>query len=496
MARTKQTARKSTGGKAPRKQLATKAARKSAPTTGGVKKPHRYRPGTVALREIRKYQKSTELLIRKLPFQRLVREIAQDFKTDLRFQSHAVLALQEAAEAYLVGLFEDTNLCAIHAKRVTIMPKDIQLARRIRGEPKIESSESESEEDTDSDVAETEIESSESESERTGEDCDMEYNEDVVQQDDSLCDDESSESDDNADDYKIKLRPRQGMVTHSLDEGHTHKADEASDSDRGTDEQTEKEHIQRLNEVFVLMDETKKDVEKALSDALWEFANDKDIKVYVDKYRSHYKDVIQFENQGNTTSTDEWFITNFSKVSGKLKETDKTKPNKKSKRRFEEDGSIPKFDLGVESSQSSQEAGQGMNVVERYSKKRLLEIYKNVTGQSIQEELVKGNKETSKFAGAGNTNETDNTSGSQIVAYVENTIGDDVKDIGNGSGGECKNASKVIDINTPADNQERLLWNFLHVCVESQKRMPNEAVEIIIKASETDGSVDVSMPFM
>jgi len=114
MARTKQTARKSTGGKAPRKQLATKAARKSAPATGGVKKPHRYRPGTVALREIRRYQKSTELLIRKLPFQRLVREIAQDFKTDLRFQSSAVSALQEASEAYLVGLFEDTNLCAIH----------------------------------------------------------------------------------------------------------------------------------------------------------------------------------------------------------------------------------------------------------------------------------------------------------------------------------------------------------------------------------------------
>jgi len=134
------------------KQLATKAARKSAPSTGGVKKPHRYRPGTVALREIRRYQKSTELLIRKLPFQRLVREIAQDFKTDLRFQSAAIGALQvnlfkettcfvaslpffqEASEAYLVGLFEDTNLCAIHAKRVTIMPKDIQLARRIRGE--------------------------------------------------------------------------------------------------------------------------------------------------------------------------------------------------------------------------------------------------------------------------------------------------------------------------------------------------------------------------
>jgi histone H3 len=135
MARTKQTARKqTTGAKAPRKQLGNKAARKSAPISSGVKKPHRYRPGTVALREIRKFQKSTELLIRKLPFQRLVREIAQEYKSDLRFQSQAVLALQEAAEAYLVGLFEDTNLCAIHAKRVTIMPKDIQLARRIRGE--------------------------------------------------------------------------------------------------------------------------------------------------------------------------------------------------------------------------------------------------------------------------------------------------------------------------------------------------------------------------
>jgi histone H3 len=99
-----------------------------------VSKKYRYRPGTLALREIRRYQKSTELLIRKLPFQRLVREISQNFKTDLRFQSDAILALQEAAEAYLVCLFEDTNLCAIHAKRVTIQPKDIQLARRIRGE--------------------------------------------------------------------------------------------------------------------------------------------------------------------------------------------------------------------------------------------------------------------------------------------------------------------------------------------------------------------------
>ena len=99
-----------------------------------MKKAHRYRPGTVALREIRKYQKSTDLLIRKLPFQRVVREIASEYKNDLRFQSSAVMALQEASEAYLIGLFEDTNLCAIHAKRVTIMPKDMQLARRIRGE--------------------------------------------------------------------------------------------------------------------------------------------------------------------------------------------------------------------------------------------------------------------------------------------------------------------------------------------------------------------------
>ena len=101
---------------------------------GGVKKPHRYWPGMVALQEIHCYQKSGELLLRKMPFQRLVREITQDFKTHLCLQSGAVLALQEASEAYLVGLFEDSNLCSIHAKRVTIMPKDIQLARRIRGE--------------------------------------------------------------------------------------------------------------------------------------------------------------------------------------------------------------------------------------------------------------------------------------------------------------------------------------------------------------------------
>jgi histone H3 len=131
MARTKQTARKCTGGKVPRKALATKASRKSAPR---VKKPHRYRPGTVALREIRRYQKSTELLLRKLPFERLVREIVQDFCSDLRFTRLSFIAAQEAAESYMIHLFEDANMCAIHAKRVTIMPRDIHLARRIRGE--------------------------------------------------------------------------------------------------------------------------------------------------------------------------------------------------------------------------------------------------------------------------------------------------------------------------------------------------------------------------
>ena len=129
-----------TGNRAARNEInntvnaGTVGARKSRPATGGIKKPHRYRPGTVALREIRRYQKSTELLCRKLPVARLIREIAQDFRTDLRFQASAIGALQEAMEAYMVKLFEDTNLCAIHAKRVTIMPKDMQLARRIRGE--------------------------------------------------------------------------------------------------------------------------------------------------------------------------------------------------------------------------------------------------------------------------------------------------------------------------------------------------------------------------
>lgn len=111
-----------------------KATKKKSVVPREVKKKHRYRPGTVALREIRKYQKSTDLLLRKVPFQRLVREIANDMNPKLRFQSYALLAIQEAAEGYLVGLFADCNLCAIHAKRVTIMPKDMKLARRIRGE--------------------------------------------------------------------------------------------------------------------------------------------------------------------------------------------------------------------------------------------------------------------------------------------------------------------------------------------------------------------------
>jgi histone H3 len=134
MVRTKQTASRSTAGRAPRKKLATMAAKRAMPVAGGVKKPHRYRPGTVALRDIRKYQRSTDLLIRKAPFQRLVREIAQDIKSDFCFQLTALLAIQEASEAYLIGLFEDTNLCAIHAKRVTILPRDMYLARRIRGD--------------------------------------------------------------------------------------------------------------------------------------------------------------------------------------------------------------------------------------------------------------------------------------------------------------------------------------------------------------------------
>jgi histone H3 len=133
MARTKQTARKGTSF-ASRRFLGIKAARRSPAKPPQLQKPHRYRPGSLALKEIRKYQKGTKLLLRRLPFQGLVKELAQQYRSDVRFQSTAILALQEAAEAYMVGLFEDANLCAVHDKRVTIQPKDFQLARRIRGE--------------------------------------------------------------------------------------------------------------------------------------------------------------------------------------------------------------------------------------------------------------------------------------------------------------------------------------------------------------------------
>jgi len=131
----------SKSSKQPRKSLEKKRTSDAVSDAAKPKKPHRYRPGTVALREIRHFQKSTDLLMRKLPFARLVREIAMDFAVAtedgaaLRWQSSALLALQEAAEAYLVHIFEDTNLCAIHAKRVTIMKRDMELARRLRGGP-------------------------------------------------------------------------------------------------------------------------------------------------------------------------------------------------------------------------------------------------------------------------------------------------------------------------------------------------------------------------
>ena len=120
------------GGKQPQKHLSKKLLWLGATPTGGIKKPHHYRPGMVALREIRRYQKSTECLIKRLPFQKLIREISQEYhicpqgpgtpSMQVRFQSTAIAALQEAAENFIVGLFEDVNLLAVHAKRVTVMP--------------------------------------------------------------------------------------------------------------------------------------------------------------------------------------------------------------------------------------------------------------------------------------------------------------------------------------------------------------------------------------
>eukprot|EP01083_Nonionella_stella_P074668 202619_1 len=126
MARTKETPR--------RKDSSDAASRERPRLATAAKRKRRMRPGERALKEIRIYQKSTDLLIRRLPFARLVREIQIGLtRNPYRWQGSAILALQEAAEAHLVGLFEDCNLCAVHAKRVTIMPKDLQLARRIRG---------------------------------------------------------------------------------------------------------------------------------------------------------------------------------------------------------------------------------------------------------------------------------------------------------------------------------------------------------------------------
>ena len=134
MGRTKQTASRSTGGKAPRGRYRSKHGLKMGlAEEGGVRKPRRFRPGTVALRQIKKYQKSTELLIRKLPFQRLVGEVAQKIDSTLRFQSTAILALQEASEDFLITMFDKVNLCTIHGNRVTIKVKDIQLWRRMVG---------------------------------------------------------------------------------------------------------------------------------------------------------------------------------------------------------------------------------------------------------------------------------------------------------------------------------------------------------------------------
>ncbi|XP_062855538.1 histone H3-like centromeric protein A [Trichomycterus rosablanca] len=118
----------------PKRRSPVRTRRDSGPSEASPRKKRRFRPGMRALMEIRKYQKSTDLLLRKGPFSRLVREVCQMFsRENLMWQAYALMALQEAAEAFLVRLFSDANLCAIHAKRVTLYPRDIQLARRIRG---------------------------------------------------------------------------------------------------------------------------------------------------------------------------------------------------------------------------------------------------------------------------------------------------------------------------------------------------------------------------
>ena len=125
MSRTKQTARVS-------KKSAKKAGSKKA--AAGGKKQMKWRPGTVALRQIRKLQKGTDVLIRKAPFQRMIRAVANGAKSGLRWQAAACAAMQEATESYVIGVLSDANLCALHSRRVTLMPRDLFLARRLRGE--------------------------------------------------------------------------------------------------------------------------------------------------------------------------------------------------------------------------------------------------------------------------------------------------------------------------------------------------------------------------
>ena len=112
--------------------------------TDGIKKPHRYRLGLLALREICRYQQSTKCLIKRTQFNKLIKEISQEYRVcpegprtpsvQVRFHSTTLAALQEAAKNVLVGLFEDVNLLTVHAKRVTVMPCDIRLALRIWGD--------------------------------------------------------------------------------------------------------------------------------------------------------------------------------------------------------------------------------------------------------------------------------------------------------------------------------------------------------------------------
>lgn len=141
MARTKTTVAKPAGAPRGTTKKAPKAGKTvaTAGADGGeakARKPHRYHPGTVSLREIRRYQRSTDLLMRKSPVQRVIRQIAQTSagpEVDVRFQRSAILALHEACESYLTGLFANANTIAIHSKRVTVEASDLLLAKELKG---------------------------------------------------------------------------------------------------------------------------------------------------------------------------------------------------------------------------------------------------------------------------------------------------------------------------------------------------------------------------